>query len=232
MKKDPAFLFYPQDFIVGCQMLSMAERGQYITLLSMMHQTGRMDEETIRLLVGSVSVNLLAKFEQDDEGKYYNHRLEYEIERRRNFVESRRANGSKGGRKQVVTKKGKVKKNTPNHVDTDSFAKTNLPVIVNVNENVINLLMPYQTENWNQCWQRWLEYRSEIKHPYKSQKSIDRQLNWFAQFPEHEAVKIVEESMRNSWVGLFPLKVSDGKKPPRASRFDEALKQLKNERNA
>jgi hypothetical protein len=53
MAKDPAFLFYSSDFIVGTQTMNWEDRGKYITILALMHQQGRMDDETIRFLVGS-----------------------------------------------------------------------------------------------------------------------------------------------------------------------------------
>jgi hypothetical protein len=98
MAKDPAFLFYSQDFFVGTATMSFEDRGKYITLLCLMHQQGRMTEETIRLLVGSVSVNLKSKFEVDENGLWFNERLEIEAEKRIKFTESRRSNGSLGGR--------------------------------------------------------------------------------------------------------------------------------------
>lgn len=99
MAKDPAFLFYSSDFLSGCIDLEMEERGQYITLLCAQHQKGHLSEKTIRLLVGSVSVNVLVKFSKDQEGNYFSERLDAEIEKRKKFTESRKLNGQKGGRK-------------------------------------------------------------------------------------------------------------------------------------
>lgn len=96
--KDPAFLFYPSDFLTGCTNLTMEERGQYISLLCIQHQTGHLSDKTIRLSVGNVSVDVLSKFQQDENGLYFNARLEIEIEKRSQFVDSRRVNGLKGGR--------------------------------------------------------------------------------------------------------------------------------------
>ena len=70
--KDPAFLFYSSDFLNGVVDLTMEERGQYITLLCLNHQKGELTEKTIRLSVGSVSVDVLAKFKQDENGLLYN----------------------------------------------------------------------------------------------------------------------------------------------------------------
>lgn len=98
MAKDPAFLFYSQDFLVGTMAMPFDDRGRYITLLCYIHQNGHISEETIRLLVGYFSDILRLKFLQDENGMFYNPRLENEVEKRGKFVESRLLNGSKGGR--------------------------------------------------------------------------------------------------------------------------------------
>lgn len=98
MSKDPAILFYTGDFLNGCTDLTLEERGQYITLLCLQHQKGHLSEKTIRLCVGSVSVDVLKKFQQDQEGNFFNARMDEEIEKRNQFIETRRVNGQKGGR--------------------------------------------------------------------------------------------------------------------------------------
>lgn len=103
--KDPAFLFYSSDFLTGTMIMSYEDKGKYITILSYMHQNGRLSEETIRLLVGSVSDMLRLKFSIDKKGFWFNERLEIEIEKRRNFIESRHENGKKGGRPIKTDKK-------------------------------------------------------------------------------------------------------------------------------
>lgn len=91
-------MFYTSDFLSGVMDLDMEERGQYITLLCAQHQKGHLSEKTIRLLVGSVSVSVLEKFTVDLHGLYYNQRMEEEISKRLNFIDSRVENGKKGGR--------------------------------------------------------------------------------------------------------------------------------------
>ena len=104
MAKDPAFLFYSSDFLNGVADLTMEERGQFITLLCLQHQKGTLTDKTIRLSLGSVSVDVLSKFSKDKDGNYFNERLNEEIEKRIQFTESRRNNGSKGGRPKNNTK--------------------------------------------------------------------------------------------------------------------------------
>lgn len=92
MAKDPAFLFYSSDFLTGTMTMSMQERGQYITLLATMHQTGRLNKEEIKVVLRGKKVSdiVLRKFKSDEEGRFYNERLENEITKRKQFTESRR----------------------------------------------------------------------------------------------------------------------------------------------
>lgn len=125
MSKDPAILFYTGDFLNGCTDLTFEERGQYITLLCLQHQKGHLSDKTIRLTVGSVSVDVLKKFIKDGEGNYYNDRMEEEIAKRQHFLDTRYFNGKKGGRP--------IKPNSkPNSKPTG-----NLPINGNENEDIV-----------------------------------------------------------------------------------------------
>lgn len=124
--KDPAVLFYTSDFLTGVADLTMEERGQYITLLCMQHQKGHLSEKTICLSVGSVSVDVLKKFKIDNEGLYYQSRMDLEIDKRLNFIGSRAINGSKGGRPKKASEKL-----------VQSKCKASEKLIDNDNENII-----------------------------------------------------------------------------------------------
>ena len=140
MAKDPAFLFYSQDFIVGVQTMSWEDRGKYITILAQMHQQGRLDEETICFLVGSVSVKLKAKLLIDDKGLWYNARHEAKTEKRNSFTESRRKNGLNGGRPKKQKPSDKPNTNhKPIHMDTHMGNE-------DVNESENEILNEY--DNW------------------------------------------------------------------------------------
>lgn len=218
MAKDPAFLFYSQDWIVGCQTLSFEERGKYITILSQMHQQGRLTEETIRLLVGSVSVSVKSKFQVDEKGFWYNERLELEVEKRRNFTESRKRNGSKGGRP------GK-NKNRKKPIKTDRLATNNHmeDEIEDANEDQnkrggnlkIEVVLPFQTDRFREVWEEWKQYRrDEVKKPFKTIKAEQRNLmglNRDSGHNEETAIKMIERSMESGWTGLFPLDMERAK---------------------
>lgn len=145
--KDPAFLFYSSDFLSGISDLTMEERGQYITMLCLQHQKGNLSEKTIRLNVGSVSVDVIAKFKKDNEGNFYNERLVSEIEKRNLFTESRRNNGIKGGRPKKETKpKGKPKENHMDNHMGNVNEDVNKDIKGNVNDQIKEIFCNFYLE--------------------------------------------------------------------------------------
>lgn len=136
MAKDPAILFYTGDFLNGCTCLTMEERGQYITLLCLQHQLGHLSEKTIRLSLGSVSVDVLSKLQKDSAGNYFNERMELEMQKRAQFIDSRKDNGSKGGR----PKKASAKPN--------GKAKQKLSDNDNKDESIVNIINVSFEEFW------------------------------------------------------------------------------------
>ena len=93
--KDPAVLFYTSDFLSGCALMDMRERGQYITLLCLQRERGHMTMQEITRAVKKPSDEVMSKFRQDEEGKYFNHRMEQEIEKRDAHCQRQRENIAK-----------------------------------------------------------------------------------------------------------------------------------------
>ena len=89
---DPAFLFYPSDFLVGVMFMSDEQVGKYIRLLCTQHQKGHLTEEQIRRVIGEVDEEIMSKFKVDERGLYYNARMEKEVDKRVKYTESRRRN--------------------------------------------------------------------------------------------------------------------------------------------
>lgn len=92
MGKDPAFLFYPNDWIGGTMGMTLEEKGAYIELLMMQFNRGHMTKHMIGLIVGQLWVKVEDKFQVDANGLYFNKRLDEEKEKRKRFTESRRNN--------------------------------------------------------------------------------------------------------------------------------------------
>jgi uncharacterized protein YdaU (DUF1376 family) len=92
MAKDPAFLFYSSDFMMGTSLMSEAEVGQYIRILCHMHQSGHLTFEDMNNICHNISSKVVAKFKQDENGLFFNERLDAEVQKRKNYSESRRKN--------------------------------------------------------------------------------------------------------------------------------------------
>lgn len=88
MAKDPAFLFYPADFLVGVMDMTDEEVGVYIRLLCRQHQKGHLSEGVIKRAPETVQ----EKFVKDSNNKYYNERLEKEINKRKKYTAQRLKN--------------------------------------------------------------------------------------------------------------------------------------------
>jgi len=88
MAKDPAFLFYSSDFLVGVMDMTDEEVGVYIRLLCRQHQKGHIPESVIKRSPETVQ----EKFVKDNSGKYYNERLDKEINKRKKYTAQRLKN--------------------------------------------------------------------------------------------------------------------------------------------
>jgi len=95
MSKDPAFLFYSSDFLTGTLLMSMEQKGKFITLLCIQHQKGHMIEKDMLQICGTYDEDIFSKFKKDNDGKFYNERLKDEVEKRKAYSESRRNNRKK-----------------------------------------------------------------------------------------------------------------------------------------
>jgi uncharacterized protein YdaU (DUF1376 family) len=104
MAKDPAFLFYPGDFNTGTQFFSDEQVGKYMRMLMAQHQHGHLSDDQVKFICKSYDNQVMSKFKKDSAGLWFNERLEEEILKRRNFVNSRSKNKS-GKTKEKITSK-------------------------------------------------------------------------------------------------------------------------------
>jgi len=97
MAKDPAFLFYTGDFSTGTQFFDDEQLGKYMRLLMAQHQHGHLSEKQMLHICKSYDKDIFIKFIQDDNGMFFNRRLDEEIFKRKKYTDSRSNN--KSGRK-------------------------------------------------------------------------------------------------------------------------------------
>ena len=96
MAKDPAFLFYPGDFMGGTQFFTDDQLGKYVRLLIAQFNSGHLSENDVLFICGSYDERIFSKFVKDNQGRYFNKRLEIEIEKRHLYSQSRSQNRRKG----------------------------------------------------------------------------------------------------------------------------------------
>jgi len=81
MAKDPAFLFYPSDFLTGTMFMTNEHIGIYIRLMCSQHQHGGLiDKDSFNALVGTNTL-IRNKFIETETG-FYNERLTMEMDKR------------------------------------------------------------------------------------------------------------------------------------------------------
>ena len=90
MAKDPAFLFYSNDFLTGTFTMTDKQVGQYIRLMCLQHQNNRLTEKQMLAVCKKRDPEVWSKFKQDEDGLYYNERLESEVQKRAAYCEKQR----------------------------------------------------------------------------------------------------------------------------------------------
>lgn len=208
--KDPAFLFYPNDFLSGTLTMSDDQIGKYIRLLCLQHQRGHLSEKDMIFICKSYDEDIFSKFKIDEENKYYNDRLEREIVRRKAYSDSRSKNRKATSDKQSEKKKDKkiISSSYDNHIETET--------ITIINELNLN-------NEYTKVVSKWLEYKKSRGEKYKTTMSLKSLINQLAKFSASNPITadmIVEQSIANNWAGLFELKQNTTNNKPSVSRPD------------
>lgn len=166
-QKDPAFLFYTQDFYVGTAFLTHEQTGKYIRLMCAQHQHGRLSEEMILQICGDLDKSVLQKFSIDENNLYYNVRLETEIEKRKRFSESRRKNIKKRWEDTNVIQVN----NTSNTLeDTSVIHMENENICIESSSNISNNL---EKENTKRKRKDFVAPSKEEMMSYAAEKGFD-----------------------------------------------------------
>jgi len=132
MAKDPAFLFYPGDFLSGTMYMTFEQKGAYMVLLILQfncHQFNEAQAKQVLSICFDVAWPMLKlKFKRDGE-YFYNERLREEIDKRKKFTESRRTNakGSKSTKKHEDLKEASAE-HMLQHMEDE-----NINIIIDVN---------------------------------------------------------------------------------------------------
>ncbi len=197
MARDPAFLFYPGDWLGGTMTFNRHHKGAYMDVLMAQFNSGHLSIDDVKFILGPDfdlmwESKLKPKFKTDAAGKFFNEKLEFEINRRKKFVASRTEN-LEGDKK---TKTHKV-----THMDNHTVSRMeNENENGNTSENLTGVLWESIKLNFKNGW-KWkekfcvdkkismveLEKKMdefitdiELKEEYKNLKDIKSHfVNWF-----------------------------------------------------
>lgn len=196
--KDPAFLFYSSDFLTGTMFMSDIQLGKYIKLLCIQHQKGHLSEKDMLNICKRYDKDIFDKFTKDNDGKYYNIRLQKEIDKRRNYSKSRSDN-----RKNKITFENicfSYVKHMEN--ENENINKNNILEYINNNKlnNIIELLLEY------------FNYRKSIRIP-NNQNIIDELILFLKPYSKKEQEQIIKKAIKNGYREFYPpKKENDSKK--------------------
>lgn len=161
MGKDPAVLFYTSDFISGTITMNPEQIGKYIILLCIQHQNGRMDKKTVMKVSGGDEA-VLKKFTVDENGLFYNKRMENEHNKRKLYSESRRKN---------ATSQKTYAKHMENENDNENVSDIEIG-----DEKKMNFKLNQVMDVWN-CFAKKNNLQKVMKLTEKRKKAIIRRKN-------------------------------------------------------
>ena len=79
------------------------------------------------------------------------------------------------------------------------------PIPLNNETNRIDLIFPFETDNFKNTWNQFIEFRKSIKKPLK-EISQQAQLLKLSKFTENDATEMILQSIANGWQGIFEIK--------------------------
>jgi len=180
MAKDPAFLFYPNDYIGGTMGMTFEEKGAYIELLMLQFNRGHMTKHMIGQSIGQLWVNIQDKFLKDSKGLYYNKRLEDEQNKRKSYSESRKNN--KLGINQF-NKKKKSRGHMIAHMEDE-----------NINEDLNEKESENEIEVWPTFEDFWILYDKKSGDKRKCLKKWNKLGQLGKEFIMHHVEKYVKST--------------------------------------
>lgn len=216
MAKDPAFLFYPGDYISGTMHLDFECKGAYIDLLMLQFQKDHMSLHMIKHVLGhrfdhiwsQISDKFLIK-----DGKYWNERLRIEKENRANYCNSRKRN--RNSTKNTTTHMSKhmedENENENTYIDVLKKNKKTKKQNMSTAKDTADIPLPFQSLEFASIWKEWLQHRKEARIKNYTPTGLRRLFKWLiaeSDNNEQVAIQIIDQSLSKGWQGLFELKTN------------------------
>lgn len=105
-----------------------------------------------------------------------------------------------------------VVKNDPNNDLIERPKESGATASVAAKRNTDNVPIPdsLNTPEFVEAWNRWKKYRSEIRKPLRP-TTTKAQLKKAAEYGAGDAIKVIELSIENGWIGLFWERLENGR---------------------
>ena len=204
--KDPAFLFYPNDYLGGTLGMTFEEKGAYIELLMVQFNRGHMTNHMIGQILGQsmdkIWTGISSKFKIDEYGRYYNERLELEQNKRIAYSESRK-NNIKGINQYTKNKNknGHMTKHMTGHMENENRNRN-----INKDQEKIEFSLFWEKYNKkvgdkNNCQKKWDKLNIDIQ-----QKVLDTLPKFISQFSDKKFQPYPETYLnQNRWNDEIPV---------------------------
>jgi uncharacterized protein YdaU (DUF1376 family) len=170
MSKDPAFLFYSSDFLTGTLLMSMEQKGKFITLLCIQHQKGHMSERDMLQICGTYDEDIFDKFQKDSDGKFFNERLKEEIDKRKSYSESRRNNRKKKDDVIIISdtyvQHMENENEIENIIENKKVSRFEKPTLLELKTYMLEIGMNDVSEKWFDYYESngWLVGKNKMKN--------------------------------------------------------------------
>lgn len=202
MGKDPAFLFYPGDYLRDTQTLSENSQVAYDRIMCEHMRNICISQQQLKFFtkrLNNEELDELMFVLTEIDGGFQITWVADSIVKRREYSESRRKN----------RQSAKPKKNKKHMLTYDNHMENE---IENVNEVVSKIENPF-SDHFLPIWAQWKDYKkSQFKFQYKAVSTEQAALTDLmakSRGNEQTAIEIIHQSIANGWKGFFELKNSN-----------------------
>lgn len=188
MAKDPAFLFFPGDWLGGTQTFTRHQKGAYMDLLMAQFAQDPLSLDDVKHILGEKDFNelwelkLKKKFKQDPHGNFYNAKLRSEKEKRAQYTKTRR--------------------DSRNYHTSQHTLERVIEQMKSRMENgngIINL-----SEKLKLKYIEWMDYRKSVLKKALKEETVEKQLKKILKYDEVAVIEALDKAMEMQWAGFFP----------------------------
>jgi hypothetical protein len=221
MAKDPAFLFYPGDYLRDTQCLS--EKAQVAYDRIMCEHMRNICEDVSKIGITKDKLNFFTKRLSDDEKNDLMNVLIkintiYQIEwvaislcKRKKYSSNRAENRRRKNKSHMNTYDDHMEIEDENENKDENVLKKETQKKNNMSsaKDTENIPLPFEGPEFAQIWKEWLQHRKEARIKNYTPTGLKRLFKWLKETSgedEKIAILIIDQSLTKGWQGLFELK--------------------------